>query len=93
MEGVRISGTPVDQNITAPGTVRFNITDDAVAVELDEEYPLTIAPYDPAVIVMVRMTNITITDDIDSMCIRTSSPHTTVHYQERMMKQGRWESV
>ena len=67
MEGVAISGTPVDQNVTAPSTVRFNITDDAVAVELDEEYPLTIDPYDPAVIVVERMSDIIITDDVDSM--------------------------
>ena len=86
MDYVEISGTPVDQNVTAPSTVRFTINDDAVTLERDEEYPLTIAPYDRAVIVTQRMTDIIITDNVDSKC--TSSLHIIVHYQERMIK---WE--
>ena len=67
MDGVRISGSLVDETVISPSMVMFNITDDAVAVELDEMYPLNLQPSDPAVVVMERMTNIIITDDIDSM--------------------------
>ena len=67
MEGVRISGSRVDEMVISPDTVMFNITDDDAAVELDEMYPLNLQPSDPAVVVMERMTNIIITDDIDSM--------------------------
>ena len=66
MEGVRISGTRVFQLVTSPATVTFNITDDAVAVEVDERYFLTLRPTDPSVIVQEPRTIITITDNVDS---------------------------
>ena len=66
MAGVRISGTHVSQLVTSPATVMFDITDDAVAVEVDEKYFLTLIPTDPSVIVQEPMTKITITDNVDS---------------------------
>ena len=67
---MRLSGTDVNQMVTSlPATVTFNITDDAVSVEVNETYPLTLMVADTTVLIEELMTTIVITDDVDSTCI------------------------
>ena len=66
MADVRISGNDINVTVTAPDTIDFNITDDDVAVEVDERYPVTIIPNDPSVVIRERMATIVIVDDVDS---------------------------
>lgn len=71
LEDVRISGTEVDVTVTipavGPATVTFNIMDDMATGEANETYNLAMIPTDTTVFVQRRFTNITITDDVDSM--------------------------
>ena len=61
---VRISGSAVDETITAlPATVTFNISDDDSAVEANEVYFLTLTSDDPDVLFQQDTTQIMITDD------------------------------
>ena len=67
MNGVHTSGTDVLHLVTSPGNVSFNIIDDAVALEAPEMYSLTLLPIDSSVMVRESVTNIVITNNIDSM--------------------------
>ena len=50
--------------------INFNITDDAVALELPEEYSLELMkPDDPQLQLQINLTRITIVDDDGILCI------------------------
>ena len=72
MTGVTQSGTDVNQMVTVPADITFTITDDDVALELDEMYPLVIIPDDTTVTVEPRLANIIIEDNVDSKSLSQS---------------------
>ena len=58
------SGTDVDETFTSfPASVSFSISDDAIALEDDERYSLTLIASDPSIIVERATTLIVIQDD------------------------------
>ena len=72
MGNVRPSGANINVTVTSPANVTFNITNDNVAFEVDEVYPVVIIPDDPTVTIERESANIIIRDDMDSelLCLR-----------------------
>jgi collagen type VI alpha len=64
MAGIRVSGTAINETVITPATVFFNITDDDVAAEVDETYPVELAPLDTTVTI-VGSAVIVIEDNFD----------------------------
>ena len=72
MADIRPSGTDINTMVTTPATISFNITNDEVAIEVDEVYPVVIIPNNPNVTVEQRVANIIIRDDVDSKSCRNT---------------------
>ena len=82
MTGVTQSGTDVNQMVTVPADITFTITDDDVALELDEMYPLVIIPDDTTVTVEPRLANIIIEDNVDSKSLSQFVVQVEKHFFE-----------
>lgn len=72
MADIQPSGTDINTMVTTPATISFNITNDEVAIEVDEVYPVVIIPDDPTVTLEQRVANIIIRDDVDSKSCRNT---------------------
>ena len=69
MVGVVTSGTDINERVTVPADITFQITNDEVALEAEEMFPVVVIPDDPTVTVEEPQTDIVIRDDFDSMCV------------------------
>ena len=63
------SGTDINMEVTVPVDITFQITNDDVALEAEERFPVVIISDDPTVTVEEPLTNIFIRDDFDSMFV------------------------
>ena len=72
MANVRPSGANINVTVMTPANVTFNITNDNVAFEVDEVYPVMIISDDPTVTIERQSADIIIRDDMDSelLCLR-----------------------